>query len=122
VAQWTLCVQPTCTPRVRACARSVPSWAFPGPLWVINFARPASPCVAAEVHCAVVWRNYHETWCRYRRLQVEVIRQIQEELDPDTRSAREEALVDNDQLFDSVCPQCKEPITDDQELDKVFGA
>jgi hypothetical protein len=30
VAQWTLSVQPTCTPRVGACARSVPSWAFPG--------------------------------------------------------------------------------------------
>lgn len=48
-------------------------------------------------------------WCRYRRLQVKIIRQIQEELDLDTRSAREEAVVDNDQLFDSVCQQCKKP-------------
>ena len=31
----------------RSCARSVPSWVFPGPPWVINFARAASPCVAA---------------------------------------------------------------------------
>jgi hypothetical protein len=30
-ALWTLSVQPTYTPRVGVCARSVPSWAFPGP-------------------------------------------------------------------------------------------
>jgi hypothetical protein len=41
VARWTLSVQPTCTPRVGPCARSVPSWAFPGLPWVINFAVPA---------------------------------------------------------------------------------
>ena len=31
-------MQPTCTPRVGLCARSVPSWAFRGPPWAINFA------------------------------------------------------------------------------------
>jgi hypothetical protein len=29
--------------------RSVQSWAFPGPPWAINFAAPASPCVAAAL-------------------------------------------------------------------------
>jgi hypothetical protein len=46
-ALWTLSVQPTYTPRVGVCARSVPSWAFPGPPWASSFARPASSCVAA---------------------------------------------------------------------------
>ena len=40
-----------------------------------------------------------------------VIRQLQEETDPSARRAQEEAEVDIDQLFDSVCPQCREPIS-----------
>ena len=58
-----------------------------------------------------VWNAYHRTWCRYRELQAAVIRQLQEETDPSARRAREEAEVDIDQLFDSVCPQCREPIS-----------
>ena len=67
-----------------------------------------------------VWNNYHEAWCRYRQLQVEVIRQIREEMDPRARGAREEAAflararedadVDLGQLFEPVCPRCKEPL------------
>lgn len=43
-----------------------------------------------------VWNNYHAAFCRYRELQADIIRQIKEELDPQTRSAREEAEVDVD--------------------------
>jgi hypothetical protein len=89
---------------------------------LVYFAEAAKDLDLRFLQDQTVWRNYHETWCRYRGLQVEIIRQIQEELDPDTRSEREEAVVDSDKLFDSVCPQCKEPITDGQELDKVSGA
>jgi hypothetical protein len=32
--------------RAGPCARSVPSWVFPGPLSAINSAVPGSPCVA----------------------------------------------------------------------------
>jgi hypothetical protein len=35
-----------------------------------------------------VWNNYHAAFCRYRELQADIIRQIKEELDPQTRSAR----------------------------------
>ena len=59
-----------------------------------------------------VWNNYHAAFCRYRELQADIIRQIKEELDPQTRSAREEAEVDVDQLFDPVCPRCEEPISE----------
>jgi hypothetical protein len=45
VAQWTSSV-PTYTPKVAVCAKSVLSWAFPGPPWAINFGVPASLCVA----------------------------------------------------------------------------
>jgi hypothetical protein len=58
-----------------------------------------------------VWNAYHRTWCRYRELQAAVIRQLQEETDPSARRAREEAEVDIDQIFDAVCPQCREPIS-----------
>jgi hypothetical protein len=53
------------------------------------------------------WFNYHDAWCRYRGLQVEIVRQIQEETDPRRRAAREEFDVDVGQLFDLVCPQAK---------------
>ena len=43
-----------------------------------------------------VWNNSHAAFCRYRELQADIIRQIKEELDPQTRSAREEAEVDVD--------------------------
>jgi hypothetical protein len=58
-----------------------------------------------------VWNAYHRTWCRYRELQVDIVRQIQEESDARARRPREEAEVDIDQLFDAVCPQCREPIS-----------
>jgi hypothetical protein len=58
-----------------------------------------------------VWNAYHRTWCRYRELQADFIRQIQEETDPPRLTAREEAEVDIDQLFDAVCPRCREPIS-----------
>jgi len=54
-----------------------------------------------------VWNNYHTASCRYRELQADIIRQIKEELDPQTRSAREEAEVDVDQLFDPVARDAK---------------
>jgi hypothetical protein len=44
-------------------------------------------------------------------LQAGVIRQLQEETDPHKRRAREEAEVDIDQIFDAVCPQCRERMT-----------
>jgi hypothetical protein len=50
-----------------------------------------------------VWNAYHRNWCRYRELQAAIIRQLQEETNPSARRAREEAEVDIDQLFDSVC-------------------
>jgi hypothetical protein len=58
-----------------------------------------------------VWNAYHSTWCRYRELQVEIVRQIQEETDPRARRARGGAEVDIDQIFDAICPQCREPIS-----------
>jgi hypothetical protein len=58
-----------------------------------------------------VWNAYHRTWCRYRELQVDIVRQIREETDPRARRAREEAEVDIDQIFDAICPQCREPIS-----------
>ena len=58
-----------------------------------------------------VWNAYHRTWCRYRELQAALIRQLQEELDPSRRRAMEEVEVDIDQLFDAVCPRCRQPIS-----------
>jgi hypothetical protein len=54
-----------------------------------------------------VWNNCHAAFCRYRELQADIIRQIKEELDPQTRSAREEAEVDVDQLFDPFVRDAK---------------
>lgn len=68
-----------------------------------------------------MWNNYHSAFCRYRELQGDVVRQLREELDPRTRRAREEDVVDIDQLFDPVCPRCKEPISDDHELGNACG-
>jgi hypothetical protein len=47
VAPWTLSVQPTCTTRVRPCARSVPSWAFTGAQPANSSRGLASLCVVA---------------------------------------------------------------------------
>jgi hypothetical protein len=47
-----------------------------------------------------------------RELQADIIRQIKRSWTPQTRSAREEAEVDVDQLFDPVCPRCKNPISE----------
>jgi hypothetical protein len=56
-----------------------------------------------------VWSSYHEVTCRYRRLEADIIRQILTELDLQRRRALEEAVVDVDEIFDAVCPQCREP-------------
>jgi hypothetical protein len=45
-----------------------------------------------------------------RELQAKVIRQIQEETDPLKRQPREEAALDIDDIFEPVCPRCREPI------------
>jgi hypothetical protein len=55
--------------------------------------------------------NYHAAWCRYRELQADVIRLRVEEVDPRKRRAREEAVVDMDDLFEPACPRCREPIS-----------
>jgi hypothetical protein len=57
-----------------------------------------------------VWSAYHQTYCRYRRLQADVIRQLLNEVDPSKRWAREEAVVDIDDLLEPVCPRCREPL------------
>jgi hypothetical protein len=41
-------------------------------------------------------------------LGADIIRQILTELDLQRRRALEEAVVD-DEIFDAVCPQCREP-------------
>jgi hypothetical protein len=66
-----------------------------------------------------VWNAYHRTWCRYRELQADVIRQIQEETDPLKRQSREEAALDIDDIFEPVCPRCKEPIREDASVSSV---
>jgi hypothetical protein len=58
------------------------------------------------------WYNYHAAWCRYRELQANVVRQLQEEKDPERFRRREEAVVDGGVLFDPVCPRCREPMSE----------
>ena len=48
------------------------------------------------------WLNYHAAWCRYRELQADVIRQLWEETDPEQFRAREEAVVDGGDLFETL--------------------
>jgi hypothetical protein len=69
-----------------------------------------------------VWNAYHRTWCRYRELQVEIVRQIQEETDPEKRMRREEAEVDIDDLFEPVCPRCREPINSQDDSSVAYSA
>jgi hypothetical protein len=79
---------------------------------LVEFAEVCNRLDLRFLEDQAVWNNYHAAFCRYRELQADIIRQIKEELDPQTRDAREEAEVDVDQLFDPVCPRCKEPISD----------
>jgi hypothetical protein len=58
------------------------------------------------------WLNYHAAWCRYRELQTDVVRLLVEEVDPRKRRVREEAAVDVDDIFEPVCPRCREPISE----------
>jgi hypothetical protein len=79
---------------------------------LVEFAEVCNRLDLRFIEDQTVWNNYHAAFCRYRELQADIIRQIKEELDPQTRSAREEAEVDVDQLFDPVCPRCEEPISE----------
>jgi hypothetical protein len=54
------------------------------------------------------WRNYHEAFCRYRRLKVEVIEKLRLEEDRGRRMQAEEQTVHSDDLFLRVCPQCRD--------------
>jgi hypothetical protein len=77
--------------------------AFP----VIEFAEVCSRLNLRYLVDQAVWNNYHAAFCRYREMQADIIGQIKEELDPQTRSAPEAAEVDVDQLFDPVCRDSK---------------
>jgi hypothetical protein len=45
---------------------------------LVHFTEMAKRLDLAFLEDQAVWRNYHEVWCRYRGLQVEIIRQIRE--------------------------------------------
>jgi hypothetical protein len=79
---------------------------------LVEFAEVCNRLDLRFLEDQAVWHNDHPAFCRGRELQADIIRQIKEELDPQTRRAREEAEVDVDQLFDPVCPRCKEPISE----------
>jgi hypothetical protein len=40
------------------------------------------------------------------------VRLLVEEVDPRKRRVREEAAVDVDDIFEPVCPRCREPISE----------
>jgi hypothetical protein len=79
---------------------------------LVEFAEVCNRLDLRFLEDQAVWHNYHAAFCRYRELQADLIRQIKEELDPQTRSARDEVEVEVDQPFDPVCPRCEEPISE----------
>ena len=55
---------------------------------LVEFAEVCNRLDLRFIEDQTVWNNYHAAFCRYRELQADIIRQIKEELDPQTRSAR----------------------------------
>ena len=52
---------------------------------LVEFAEVCNRLDLRFLEDQAVWNNYHAAFCRYRELQADIIRQIKEELDPQTR-------------------------------------